>query len=748
MAGFFEKIGDPAFKQFDSRLNGLPSVLAQKYNPAPYEARKAERAAPPSAAQAPAPDVPEWLKGIASFNQGVVEGVPFVKSVLNKLKLIPESQRKLMEESKKEKPGANILGSIAGGLGSTGAVPAVSAIAGGSGLAAKGILPALARGAINTAPTALPSTISQAIETGDVGKAVKGGLGQLAGGAVLGAAGEALGGLLNKGWKAARNWLNTKVNAAAGVRSREVMKTASEGLFGKLGVTPGKIEDVNEKVADAISRAGGPGKGAIKDFLADQGAIWDDIDRAWQASGKTIDDFLPDVVNHPDVMEALTSNIADPMTGKAYAQYAQDVLNDVVSRTKGADNLASVRKMLWDGMKQGLKRQNTAGHLGTIEADINGALRDAIDNAFVPANLKAEYPALLVLKKSLAWNEARTLATAAGSPTAPRQFLKNMLSGAQQYGPGVALGGVVGATQFDPKDPTTWPRALGSMAGISLGGAALNKLFAKAATQGTGRLAGLLRDILPKALPAGLEKAAPAIGSILGSRGGSAAIGALQRQAGEQEQPEAAPEIEGGKEPAETSIEKTEATTSPEAKETAKEQVNAAWADRIREKLNGMYDLYIAPQYGSMMSRDQFVAAIAQATDNFDPRYTAGAIFPDKQEREHYLRSYESALKLQDIDLEQALEGNRGVLGLGGKDTETKIAYDQLRDFAAGLMAEPGKMPEKRVLDQVTAELNAIIGMKIPLARKKQLIRDHLANWGLDLDKLSQYGLGGSTAWA
>jgi len=750
MAGFFEKVGDPTFKQFDSKLGGVPSLLVQNYNPSAYDARKAARAVPAPAAPAPTapkPGTPEWLKWIAAFNQGVVEGVPFVSPVLKKLNLIPESQRKLMEESKKEKPGANILGSIAGGIGATGAVPAAKAVAGGAGLAAKGILPALARGAVNAAPTAIPTAISQAIETGDVDKAAKSGLFTLAGGALTGAAGEALGGLLGKGWKAVRNWLNTKVNAAAGVRSREVMKTASEGLFGKLGVTPGKIDELNEKIADAISRAGGPGKGAIKDFLADQGAIWDDIDRAWQASGKTIDDFLPDVMNHPDVLEALTSNITDPMTGKAYSQYAQDVLTDVVSRTKSADNLASVRKMLWDGMKQGLKRQNTSGHLGTIEADINGALRDAIDNAFVPKNLKAEYPALLVLKKSLAWNEARTLGTAANSATAPRMFLKNLLSGAQQYGPGMALGGLIGATSIDPKDPSSYLPAAGIMAASTVGGAALNKLFAKAATQGTGRLAGLLRNMLPKALPAALERAAPTIGGILGSRGGAAAFNALQRQAAEPEPP-AVPAIEGGTEPAETSIERTEASTTPEAKETAKEQVNTAWADRIREKLSSMYDLYIAPQYSGLMSREQFIAAIAQATDNFDPRYTAGAIFPDKQEREHYLRSYESALKLQKINLEEALEGKRGVLGLGGKDTETQIAYDQLRDFAAGLMAEPGKMPEKRVIDQVTAELNAIIGMKIPLARKKQLIRDHLANWGLDLDKLAEYGLGGNTAWA
>ncbi len=656
--------------------------------------------------------------------------------------------REQLEMLKKKYPVANLAGNVAGGIAGSFAIPGA-----GQALAAKGILsgtrilPTIARAGLNAATTAVPTAVTQAIATQDVGQSLRDLKTNLIVGTVLGGATEYVAGKLPRMLKAARESIDDLVLRAGGIQPKALKQVAQGGFKGVAGFNAKDLSALKEAAADVIQQQGLYGKQAIREFLDDQGDIWNQIDDAWAAAKVKPSDFRSTVMKDPEIMNLLTLPGADPATGTKYADFVQKTLDDVLARADSQKSLPAIRALLMKNMKNAWKQGTT---IGDMAGDVSGAIRDAIDVKFVPMELKAQYPALLTLKKSLAFAEAKLPNLSAGSDTATRVMVRQMLGGA-------AIGGGLGTAsaikEFDPKDPSTWAKAGLKLGAATLGGAALNRLLASGQTQVLGRLAGGLRNVLPRTVSSSagpaLAKLAPVFAKFAGTGGIGKAADLITGNA-----PEGVPEAGTPAETAETAVQETEAATSPEAKEQAKEQVNTAWADRIREKLNGMYDLYIAPQYGAQMTREQFVAAIAQATEDFDPRYTAGAIFPDKQEREQYLRSYESAMKLQTINLDQALEGAPGILGsgiganlgIGGKDTETKIAYDQLRDFSAGLMAEPGKMPEKRVLDQVTAELNAIIAMKVPLARKKQLIRDHLANWGLDLDKLAEYGLVGGAA--
>ncbi len=729
MAKYWQNLDAPAFSALDKSWQGIPTVIAKGYDPKKYTERKALTTAPAAAK-------PTLMEKIATGMGSFVKGGTFgVLDALNR-KINPKLQAKI-EEMRQQNPEIAKWSELGGAVTTGFTNPATVGAGFGAGLKAlipgSRMLPTLARSAIQTATTSVPTAIGELANTGNVGEtakhlAINTGLGALGGAAVeklLAGAPKLVGALKRKA--------NDQVLIAAGIDPRSLRNVVQFGPLGKkAGAMLKRVEQLKDEAAEFITKNGAWFRNAKLKAIQEGADAWQAIDDQFAAAlasgakpSKIIEKTLP---QHVD-LQYLNSV---PGLKKTATEYAKEFLGQIDQ----IDDLPTIRRLLQDEINLAVTKGQTI--TARSRGYVAQAIRDSLDAAFVPDELKAAYPVLKLLKEAQAKADMRLdpLIGAANSATAARTGVMDLLKkGTKDTGGGAILGGIATSrtSGFDPNDPETWPKALGRIALGTVAGGALNKAAPRLFNTILGGTAGAARAFTPDLTK--LAEAAPAIGGAASRIIGG---GAAQKLAGtgEAEVPAAA----------DAAVQQAEAAAGPEAKEQAKEQVNTAWADRIRSKLDGMYDMYIAPQYGAEMSREQFIAAIAQATDNFDPRYTAGAIFPEKKEREQYLRSYESAMKLQTIDLEQALEGNRGVLGLGGKDTETSIAYDKLRDFSAGLMAEPGKMPEKRVLDQVTAEINSIIGMKIPLARKKQLIRDHLANWGLDLDKLAEYGLVGGAA--
>ena len=742
MGDYWQKLAPGAnYTELNTRLNGLPDYLRKQNIQAPQ----------PVAARAPAqpaaqPDKSNWLKWLESFNMGVIQGVPFAKGALDKLAkagVIPETRHeKLMTEmgrSAEEKPGANVLGNIAGGIGATGAIPMIKPVAGGVGLAAKGILPSLARGATNAAAFAVPQTVSQAVETGDVAGAVKGGLMGIGTGALMGAAGGAAQTLLEKGYKTFRNWLNDAVLKAGGVRGREMMKVLQGGLFGRNGFTPQKAMQLKEKVADAISKEKLYGKQSLLQFLDDQGKIWNEIDDAWAKSGAKVDDFRAAVQSHPDVAEHLASAMPDPDTGKIYSQYAQATLDDIFAKAGSRKDLPATRELLWTTMKNGLKEGT---NLGQIKADVASALRDSIDNAFVPAGLKEDYPALLALKKSIAWNEASVARAGANSATAPRQMLGQVLKNiaTNKNTPGFVLGSAGALSQFDPKNPATWGPSAAILAGSTVGGNLLNRVLAKGGTQLAGRLAGAARNVLPKEMPvalAGLGRVAQAAGT----KATPPATQALMRQQGA-ETPMPA------ETPADASVAQSEAAAAPEAVQAARDKVNPAYRDRVMQALQADWvNTFAGPfaQYG--LKYDDFVQMVGSVTGGFDdPRKTARILFHDKTEREKFLSDYDAALKFGQQDVGAAMEYKEpgGIMGfLNPKPAPQQLAYQNLIDYLSGV-SEGGKEVSETARKRIEERIRLIAGMKIPQEQKKKMIEEMLTGYGIDLSRLSGMGLYGA----
>lgn len=610
MSDYWRKLAPGAdYPTLNARLNGLPDYLRKQNIQMPAHPQTPVY----TQAQNQPQELPNWAKWIASFNQGIMEGVPFVKPTLKRFRetgILPESEKKVrdeMEKAAKEKPFANILGNIAGGIGATGAVPMVKPVVGGVGLAAKGILPAASRGAVNATTFAIPQAVSQGAETGKWGKAALSGLLGVGAGAIAGGAGGALEPLISKGWKNVRNWMTNRVLKAGGLRGKEVMKVLQNGIYGRKGFTVEKTMALKEQIADAISDNKLYNKQDALQFFDDKGKLWDMVDDAWKASGAKVDDFQSEVINHPDVLEWLTSPRIDPESQRAYAQYAQATLDDIFAKAASRKEPAAIRELLWTTMKNGLK---DGTNLGQIKADVASALRDAIDNKFILPGLKEEYPALLALKKSFAWNEAAVAREWANSATAPRLFLKQLLTSAS--GPTVGAG--YGVARWDPNDPkgslARLAKGAAWGAAATVGGNILNRALQTGSTQLIGRLAGAARNVLPKEVPAALSGLGR-IAQVAGEKAAPPAVAALTGPKGP-ETPAAA------ESPAEATVAQSEAQTTPEGVQAARDKVNTAYRDRVMQALQTDWqNTFAGPASELGITYDDFVQMVGSVTGGF-----------------------------------------------------------------------------------------------------------------------------------
>ncbi len=716
----WKKLG-PDYKTVNANLNGLPDYIRGTGIKQPEEVDPYK------------PKDKSFADKLLTFIGNVPRAATFGLTDTMLKKLQPRTMKAIEEESARN-PGAALLGNI-GGVAATlpleigagigrGVQAGVSAIKGVPKIAG-----AVAGGAAAAAPTAILQAANEYAKTKSIGKAAK----NLGASLLFGGAGGAITGAiaskLPKAQKATREALNDLVLQAGGVRGRSLQQTLQGGIAGKAGFTPQRAEQLKDEIASTIAKKGLFGKQSIAEFIDDGGAIWKKIDDAWDKSGLTVDSFRQKVMNDPEVMDLLTMPGIDPDSGIAYADYAKKTLEDVFSRTSAKKGLPAIRAELMKNMKNAWSKQDT---LHNIVGDINGSLRDAIDMQFVPVELKAEYPALLTLKKSLAWAESQVARNTGGSATAPRAGLKKMLEGAAG---GAGMGALGASKEFDPKDPSTWGRSAAILGASTLGGAALNRLLAKAQTQGLGRAAGALRNVVPTEISPAISKiaaAAPQIGSKV-AQGIGTAGGLTGTQEGT---------------PVEASVTQAETVAGPEAVTQAREKVNTAYKDKVLSALQNDWVNTFA-QYAQPLGIDYdgFVQLVSSVTEGFDdPKKTAKILFHDPAEREKFLRDYDAALKWQTQDIEGALGYVQptGVLGMGGHPVEQQAAYQNLIDYLGGTYNQ-GKGANESERKRIEALIMNIAKSNKTPEEKKAMIQKMLADYGIDFNQLASLGLYGGT---
>jgi hypothetical protein len=751
MATFWEKLGATQFDTLNKTLGGLPEKLGKVYDPTGYEKRKAARQAilgqvAQEELDKQQPAIQEQNKELlgnkktGNLAAGLAGGAKGLMPLVSRLTKTPhEYVNELMASAGKPAPvlkpenvypaaaaGGELAGSIAAGLAS----PAAGGLAKSAipAIAGRKLIPTLARNAITASVPSLQDAISKLKEGGEsVGDIAKQFGKSMAIGTGVGTAAEkVLGAIPNLARILKKKATATAIREGLDIDPRSFRKAASIG--GKIksaGAVRDRAEGLGEDLLDLMNKEGVVDESSREAWVAGQKAKWKGVDEAFDASGKKVSDFAEKIKSDPTVVAYL----------QEHGEQGAKRLGEMVSAADKKAGLADIREYLQKVRDFHMK--NPKDLIDADTADVAKAVRDIVDGAFVPPELKADYGKYKAIDEALTREDLRMPKTfSVGSPTAGRMIASGLAGG--------ILGG--GTSGIDPDDPEALKAALKRSAIGFAAGSIAPRVGAAVTNKLTGRLAAKLAPLIPE----------------LAAKEGGMAGGLAARLTGQAEQPAAAiadqePPKSAEEVKAQAAIGAQEQAAHPDAKEAAKQDTNAKWADTVRDRLSAMYDTYLA-QYSDLLPKEEFFRQAEKLTDGFDPRKTAGFVFTDQKEKEAYLKSYSAALRLQTLQgqykgkprgfVEEALTpASGGAFGSGlwaGKGQDTQIAYNQLRDWITSLLTDEGKAPTKATVNTVTRDIDTIIGLKVPMERKKQLIIDHLANYGLSVADLMKYGqLGG-----
>ena len=534
-------------------------------------------------------------------------------------------------------------------------------------------------------------------------------------------------GLKNKGEsfiKPLEEKLIDKELAARGLSGRDIKmsinKTAKELGLDRTGNAVNNAESVKKSVLDLLKKNNILNADEAQAFIQGTGKKFEELGAKFDASGIKASDLKDKILKNPDVERFLRRH------GEKGTQY----MDDLISELDNSANLNEMKRILTTETKISNK---SPGRLETDAGNVSHAIRDELDDALLSldpdySEYKADWRALQPLRYMVARDKMSITPMAKqGSDTAAKMTASALLGG------GMAAPAVM--KDFDAEDPETWtPAAMKLVAGLVIGGG-LNKVVPGVSNYVIGKAAGALNN--PKFLSA-LEQAGIAIEK--------ANIPlALEKFAGiATAQDHTIPEE------AKSEIKKTEeaeAVTEPEASAEAVSAVNEKYASKIQKNLVRYWETHYADQG---VTFEQFAANVASVTDNFDPKKSYKILFTDKKDQDKYLRDYNIALRIKDIDVSKAYSENKdagGVLGIRGMLDPGAVAlkkrgYNTLVDTVSELVTSPGSLPSASAKKQIEADFSGIMKLPITGEEKNKEFMALLQNkYNLGVDTLTELGL-------
>lgn len=579
----------------------------------------------------------------------------------------------------------------------------------------------LARNALLSSAYAVPAAGAEAISTGNIGAAAKKGAFNLALGTGIGTLAEKLSPLLTK--------LQLR---GAGVQTRDIAKTTAArarasgvGPRGRQGFQIKNTESVEETAAKLLQKYGA-GRGGKEAAVKAVSEGYEQLGKLYDKAGVKMTDMLDELASDSTIREAV----------KIYGQQAVD---DAI-----LELAPMVDKLPWRRAYSGILRdiQTRGGQAdplsklatqGAVAQVIRGKMAQVADNLRLAAG-RADIPAIETLNsiqdatKAIGAGLNREIGVipglTAGSPTAEKGML---MPGVKEAIAGGVMGaGAAGATGRPKRPEDIIPYVL-RVAGGGVAGGALSRMAAS----------GVNRALFPVAT--GLKAALPAIKAIgqpLAAMGGATGAGAQGTPLGKAMQglPESPPQPSAETTPAEAA----EAQAGPQGTEEAKQETNAAFRDRVIGELQKAWGGLQAA--GTRMSFEEFTTLVGQYTNDFDPKMAAPILFPDPEERERYLKTYEQALALKSLDVPGAFGSMRY---FDPERDKNILAKRSLQNWMAGLLGGPEKMADPRLAELVEKDVEAIRRLRLPVAEKEAALRKLLqVNYGIDFDMLNQYGVG------
>lgn len=565
----------------------------------------------------------------------------------------------------------------------------------------KGIGGAAIRGGVTAAEQALPRMIGGTIdpETGlenfAMGTALGGGLGAL--GKLIPA--RSIG--LSKG-KLGELVRDTALSGR-GVATRDLRKamTASaqnQGLSksGRVGSGIQNADEVKDSALALAKKYGLETDDDIADFLAGEGAKWDDLARKAEASGLNMETIAPKIAKNPEIQALL----------RTYGKDAQAALQEALATASTADNITDIKAILQKNIKMSAQAPSRSEQLiGDMSRAIKGDLEDEIfklDPNY--GELKETWKAVQPLRQMAytAKTAVDGIAAKSGSDTAMKMAAMGALGG-------TAVGG------FDPNDPETWGQAAMSTIGGAAGGSILNRVAPQVINKVIGKSAEAIQDIAPKVSPllSRLEKPVTALEKGIGARKPSDPV--------EVNKPEA-----------------IEAITPAHNIQIAKDETNAKYMGVLDSVMRADYENLFADQ----MSFEDFKKQVGAVTNDFDPKATAAILFKDPKARAKYLKDYTVAMQLKNAQVDVKLPDPVTSLIDPKNAAEQRKAYADFMDSISSLVTDSGNLPSAATKKQIQADVKAIADLDAAPDEKRQLLFDKLGEkYGMDIGTLRALGM-------
>jgi len=176
------------------------------------------------------------------------------------------------------------------------------------------------------------------------------------------------------------------------------------------------------------------------------------------------------------------------------------------------------------------------------------------------------------------------------------------------------------------------------------------------------------------------------------------------------------------------------------------EEKKAEYGPEYISKLNDKMSQYWSNNFSDRMSYDDYVAQVAQVTDNFSPKKAAGFLYPEPAERAKFLKDLEVSQRIKGMDIgdiysKPNMLQNITEMGSGKGEMRTKQKLDLVNTIAS-LVTKEGTVPTGEALKQINADVSAIMNLKMTGDEKKNALMQTLAqNYGLGYDDLKTMGL-------
>lgn len=584
----------------------------------------------------------------------------------------------------------------------------------------KGISGGLARGALAAGEQVVPRYLGG--ET-DLGTAA----GTVALGAGIGAAGKAVpsmlrsAGLLNKGEGAMAPLSEALVDkelAARGLSGKDIktslQRTSAALGLDRTGTAINNAESVKRAALDVLKKNDILNADEAQAFIQGTGKKFEELNKLFDKSGTKISDLKDEIVSDPAVQNFI----------EEYGEAGKKYVNDLIGKLDKKSNLSAIKGALTDEIKFANKSTDRMGDAG---GDVAQAIRDKLDEKVLSLDpnyeqYKADWKALQPLRSMVARDKMSIAKASGGSDTAAKLLATTAIGG------GAALPAVL--KDFDPNDPSTWSNAaFKAVAGMAIGAAA-NKALPGATNYLTGKVAGALNN--PKFLEAA-EKAGYKLSKLEAPSVAASKFfaGKLANESPEKALENVQAEVDPNGEP-----------VADEAKEAQAAQAQT-YGEEYVNKLNNSMANYWAQHFSDTMSFAEYVDKVAEKTDNFDPAKTASFLYPDKTERQKFLRDLNVTRKIKGAQESALTKKGFGASFLDPKGTKEQLKQQEdLADAIASLVTKEGDLPSEADKKTIHADLASIIGADASVDEKKQLLLDKLVQkYGLDYNTIQSLGV-------